>query len=46
MLSLDQVLRLVCVPAIVVAFLIASQIAGSGIFRTPAQAQHATIVGR
>jgi hypothetical protein len=29
MLSVDQFLRLMCVPAIVVAFLIASQISGA-----------------
>jgi hypothetical protein len=38
MLSVDQFLRLISVPAIVVAFLIASQISGAGIFHS-AQAQ-------
>jgi hypothetical protein len=38
MLSVDQVLRLISVPAIVVAFLIVSQISGAGIFG-PAQAR-------
>jgi hypothetical protein len=38
MLSVDQFLRLISVPAIVVAFLIASQISGAGIFQS-AQAQ-------
>jgi hypothetical protein len=28
MLSIDQFLRLICVPAVVVAFLVASQISG------------------
>jgi hypothetical protein len=46
MLSLDQVLRLICLPAIVAAFLIASQISGSGIFHISAQAQLAPIAGR
>jgi hypothetical protein len=46
MLSLDQVLRLISVPAIVVAFLIASQISGAGIFDTSAQAHQARIVAR
>jgi hypothetical protein len=32
MLSVDQVLRLISVPAVVAAFLIASQVSGSGIF--------------
>jgi hypothetical protein len=32
MLSVDQFLRLICVPAIVAAFLIASQISGAGVF--------------
>jgi hypothetical protein len=34
MLSVDQFLRLISVPAIVVAFLIASQISGAGIFHS------------
>jgi hypothetical protein len=32
MLSVDQFLRLITVPAVVAAFLIASQISGAGIF--------------
>ncbi len=32
MLSVDQFLRLISVPAIVAAFLIASQVSGAGIF--------------
>jgi hypothetical protein len=32
MLSVDQILRLISVPAIVAAFLIASQISGAGVF--------------
>jgi hypothetical protein len=46
MLSLDQVLRLISVPAIVMAFLIASQISGAGIFHTTAQAHQAPIIAR
>jgi hypothetical protein len=38
MLSVDQFLRLISLPAVVAAFLIASQISGTGIFY-PAQAQ-------
>jgi hypothetical protein len=38
MLSVDQFLRLISVPAVVAAFLIASQISGGGIFYA-AQAQ-------
>jgi hypothetical protein len=38
MLSVDQFLRLISLPAVVAAFLIASQISGAGIFH-PAQAQ-------
>jgi hypothetical protein len=34
MLSVDQFLRLISVPAVVAAFLIASQVSGAGIFRT------------
>jgi hypothetical protein len=41
MLSVDQFLRLVSLPAVVAAFLIASQISGAGIFH-PAQAQIAS----
>ena len=38
MLSVDQFLRLISVPALVAAFLIASQVSGSGLFRaTPSQ---------
>jgi hypothetical protein len=38
MLSVDQFLRLISLPAVVAAFLIALQISGAGILR-PAQAQ-------
>jgi hypothetical protein len=38
MLSVDQFLRLISLPAVVAAFLIASQISGAGILH-PAQAQ-------
>jgi hypothetical protein len=38
MLSVDQFLRLISLPAVVAAFLIASQVSGAGTFRT-AQAQ-------
>jgi hypothetical protein len=39
MLSVDQFLRLISVPAVVAAFLIASQVSGAGIFHSsPAQA--------
>jgi hypothetical protein len=34
MLSVDQFLRLITVPAVVVAFLIASQVSGAGILHT------------
>jgi hypothetical protein len=34
MLSVDQFLRLISVPAVVAAFLIASQVSGAGIFRS------------
>jgi hypothetical protein len=38
MLSVDQILRLISVPAVVAAFLIASQVSGAGIFqKAPAQ---------
>jgi hypothetical protein len=38
MLSVDQFLRLISLPAVVTAFLIASQISGAGIFHSaPAQ---------
>jgi hypothetical protein len=38
MLSVDQFLRLISVPAVVAAFLIASQVSGAGIFHAqPAQ---------
>ena len=33
MLSVDQFLRLISLPAVVAAFLIASQVSGAGIFR-------------
>jgi hypothetical protein len=46
MLSLDQVLRLVSVPAIVAAFLIAAQISGAGVFHASAQAHQPPIIGR
>jgi hypothetical protein len=39
MLSVDQFLRLVSLPAVVVAFLIASQIAGVGVISHPGQVQ-------
>jgi hypothetical protein len=32
MLSVDQFLRLISVPAVVAAFLIASQVSGAGVF--------------
>jgi hypothetical protein len=35
MLSIDQFLRLISVPAVVAAFLIASQVSGAGIFHSP-----------
>jgi hypothetical protein len=39
MLSVDQVLRLICLPAVIAAFLIAAQISGGAILRSsPAQA--------
>jgi hypothetical protein len=41
MLSVDQFLRLISLPAVVAAFLIASQISGAGILH-PAQAQIAS----
>jgi hypothetical protein len=34
MLSVDQFLRLISVPAVVAAFLIASQVSGAGVFRS------------
>jgi hypothetical protein len=34
MLSIDQFLRLISVPAVMVAFLIASQVSGVGIFQS------------
>jgi hypothetical protein len=38
MLSVDQFLRLISVPAVVAAFLIASQVSGAGVFhQTTAQ---------
>jgi hypothetical protein len=42
MLSVDQFLRLISLPAVVAAFLIASQISGAGIFHTA----HAQIVSQ
>jgi len=41
MLSVDQVLRLISVPAVVVAFLIASQVSG-GVISHPAHVQMAS----
>jgi hypothetical protein len=41
MLSVDQFLRLISLPAVVAAFLIASQISGAGVFH-PAHAQIAS----
>ena len=35
MLSVDHFLRLISVPAVVAAFLIASQVSGAGVFHTP-----------
>jgi hypothetical protein len=35
MLSVDQFLRLISVPAVVVAFLIASQVSGAGVSHSP-----------
>jgi hypothetical protein len=35
MLSVDQFLRLISVPAVVAAFLIASQVSGAGVFHLP-----------
>jgi len=37
MLSLDQFLRLISVPAVITAFLIASQISGGVMSRTPVE---------
>jgi hypothetical protein len=34
MLSVDQILRLISFPAVVAAFLIASQISGAGVFHS------------
>jgi hypothetical protein len=42
MLSVDQFLRLISVPAVVAAFLIASQVSGAGIFHTT----HTQITGQ
>jgi hypothetical protein len=39
MLSVDQFLRLMSLPAVVTAFLIASQIAGGGVVSHPASVQ-------
>jgi hypothetical protein len=41
MLSVDQVLRFISLPAVVAAFLIASQVSGAGVFHS-AQAQIAS----
>jgi hypothetical protein len=41
MISVDQFLRLISVPAVVAAFLIASQVSGAGVFHAP-QAQLAS----
>ena len=41
MLSVDQFLRFISVPAVMAAFLIASQVSGAGIFR-PAPVQVAS----
>ena len=41
MLSVDQFLRLISLPAVVVAFLIASQVSG-GVFSRPAPVQVAS----
>jgi hypothetical protein len=40
MLSVDQFLRLISVPAVVAAFLIASQVSGAGIFQGSSPAQY------
>jgi hypothetical protein len=42
MLSVDQVLRLISVPAVIVAFLIASQVSGAGVFIRSAPVQVAS----
>jgi hypothetical protein len=39
MLSVDQFLRLICLPAVVAAFLLASQIAGGDVVSHPAAIQ-------
>jgi hypothetical protein len=39
MLSVDQFLRLISLPAVVAAFLIASQVAGVGVFAQSGQVQ-------
>jgi hypothetical protein len=41
MLTVDQILRLITVPAVVTAFLVASQISGAGLFH-PTTAQIST----
>jgi hypothetical protein len=42
MLSVDQFLRLITVPAVLVAFLIASQVSGAGILQSaPLHVSHA-----
>jgi hypothetical protein len=42
MLSVDQVLRLISVPAVIVAFLVASQVSGAGVFTRSAPTQMAS----
>jgi hypothetical protein len=42
MLSVDQVLRLISVPAVIVAFLVASQVSGAGVFTRSAPMQVAS----
>jgi hypothetical protein len=47
MLSVDQFLRLITVPAVVVAFLIASQVSGAGVSRAgDLHAEQALISGQ
>jgi hypothetical protein len=41
MLSVDQFLRLISVPAVVAAFLIASQVSGGGLFHAASTQQAA-----
>jgi hypothetical protein len=42
MLSIDQFLRFISVPAVVAAFLIASQVSGAGLFHHSAPTQLAS----